>query len=347
MTQTIGWSDQKGSYEGAAAQTGGRNGYKNFDTKNDAEVYFTGSVKLDNGMTVGVVVQLETDAASANGGNSIDESYMTVAGDFGTFKIGETDAATGGLAVGAPSTGALGFTNGDVGSWIVKPSTNSGGAPSTSLIPGDENKIAYTTPAFAGFRGAIGYSWGAAPSATTTTGTAPVGSNNLPLKSDQEIMDVGIQWAGTLGDFAIRADYLFWDKEGSAESADTTNHGLGADVKYGDWTVGGSWKKVVAKEGSVAGSTSNPEARVWNVGVMYAPAGYALSLAYGQVNAERTSTDPDDDKSRRVALGGKYTLGPGVDLVGTVARESYKSETDAAAAQNTGYAVVGGIAVTF
>ena len=124
MTQTIGWSDQKGAFEGATAQTGGRNGYKNFDTKNDAEIYFTGSVKLDNGMTVALTVQLEADAASANGGNTIDESFLTVSGDFGTFKVGEMDGNANGLSISTPFSGATGFGNGDIGAWIVRPSTN-------------------------------------------------------------------------------------------------------------------------------------------------------------------------------------------------------------------------------
>ncbi len=349
MTQIVGWSTQSDQYDGAASQTGGRNGYKNFDTKNDAEVYFTGSVKLDNGMTVSLMVQLETDAASANGGNSIDESYLTVAGDFGTFKIGEMDGNANGLAVsGAPFSGATGFASGDIGAWIVKPSSNSASAaPSTNMGPNDNNRIGYITPAFAGFRGGVGYTWGATPSGRTTTGTEGIASNGMPLKSDAEILDLGVAWGGKVSDFDLRVSYIYWNQEGSADSADTTNHNVGADVKYGDWTVGGAWKKIVNKKTSVAGTTSNPEARVWNAGVQYAPAGYAISLGYGDSRSERTTTDKDDDIARRVALGGKYTLGPGVDLVGTVARDSYNSDNQTAASQNVGYAVVGGLAVTF
>ena len=46
--------------------------YSGFDIKSDPEIFFKGKTKLDNGITVGVNVQLE----ATQNGDQIDEQYM-------------------------------------------------------------------------------------------------------------------------------------------------------------------------------------------------------------------------------------------------------------------------------
>ena len=96
--------------------TSGDNGvnqdYSGFDIKSDAEIHFKGSTKLDNGMTIGVNVQLE---ASQNG-DQIDESYMIVKGSFGEINIGDENSAMYKMHY-APSDYGIGINSGDVTAW--------------------------------------------------------------------------------------------------------------------------------------------------------------------------------------------------------------------------------------
>ncbi len=50
----------------------------------DGEIHFKGSTKLDNGLTVGVQIELE----AGESGDQIDEAYTWIRGDFGKVVIG-------------------------------------------------------------------------------------------------------------------------------------------------------------------------------------------------------------------------------------------------------------------
>ena len=65
--------------------------YSGFSTVSDGEIHFKGSTKLDNdnGIKIGVNVQLEAQ----QGGDQIDEQYMTVSGGFGQIIIGDENSA--------------------------------------------------------------------------------------------------------------------------------------------------------------------------------------------------------------------------------------------------------------
>ncbi len=340
MMQLVGFADQSGSYERGASQTGGRNGYKNFDIKNDTELHFSGSVKLDNGMTVSVMVQLEGDDENGNSGTGLDESFMTIAGDFGSVKIGQTDFSGGGLTALAPWAGARNVSSSDVSQFNVKPSAN---LISTTLGDpgwggGDANKIGYTTPSIAGFRLAFDY----IPDATTTSTGAQ------PLRTTTETRGVTLGYAEKFGDIGVKAHILYLNGEGSAVTTDTVAVGGGLELKYADWTLGGGYKETEAKNKAGARvTTSNPEGQNYSVGVKYAPAGYELALTYLRNELENTGSIAADDTNNRWMIGGKYNIGPGVDLVGTIVKDSYQSESNNPNAENSPLSVIGGIAVTF
>ena len=55
----------------------------------EGEIYFRGETELDNGITVGVNVQLEAEACA----DQIDESYIYFEGAFGRLEFGAIDGA--------------------------------------------------------------------------------------------------------------------------------------------------------------------------------------------------------------------------------------------------------------
>ena len=78
--------------------------YSGVDVKSDSEVHFKGMTKLDNGMSVGVNMQLEGNG----GGDTIDESYLIVKGGFGEINLGSENSAMYKMHYGAKDMG-IGF----------------------------------------------------------------------------------------------------------------------------------------------------------------------------------------------------------------------------------------------
>ena len=65
----------------------------------ESEVKFSGETTLDNGITVGVDIQLEGETT----GDQIDENYIYIEGNFGRVELGEIDGASFRTSVFLPS----------------------------------------------------------------------------------------------------------------------------------------------------------------------------------------------------------------------------------------------------
>jgi len=122
---------------------------------NDAEIDFTGSTVLDNGLEVGAQIELEGETQ----GHQIDEAYIWFAGGFGEVRIGADDEALHKACV-VPPGGSSNFSAFSPNQW----GANSGalmsifsGMSDASICRGvdddsDAQKIIYTSPIFAGFQ---------------------------------------------------------------------------------------------------------------------------------------------------------------------------------------------------
>jgi len=80
------WQDSK--FESNNNGAGTQGGYNNVDVKGDNEVYFGGSTTLDNGLKVGIDIQLEAGGHTDQTTDTIDESYVYLEGGFGKFIVG-------------------------------------------------------------------------------------------------------------------------------------------------------------------------------------------------------------------------------------------------------------------
>jgi predicted porin len=335
MLQTIGYAKQDDDFERGQ---GAGQGFSGFDQKSDSEVYFRGSVKLDNGLTVGVDIQLEADTQTA-ANPALDESYMTIASTtLGTLTLGSTNPAGSDLAVNAPFTGALNPYTGDMTGWIIDPggmaddmSTNQNSGGGT-----DDNLVKYVSPSFAGFRVGTSYT----PSSTD--------SFTQPTATESSLWDAGAQYSGKFGDFGVRVSAIYWNQQGAADTAQLDGWAAGADVTFADFTVGGAYGEAndngTNRIATAATSNSN---ETWNLGVKYEPGPFALSLTYGRQTADSTALDRDEDSHSRWILGASYTLGPGVALKASVIRLRFDNEANNQTNENSGWAAVGGLLVDF
>ena len=323
MNQYIGYVDQENA---------GQQMSKHFDQKSDSEVYFTGSVQLDNGITASVVIQLEADTGVSSS-ETFDEAYIRLVTDLGEFRLGQSDAAGQALQISAPTVG-LNHTNGDMATWIVGPSTNNAGIGATTIGGGDDNRVYYITPAIMGVR--VGASY-----AASTTENA----QTMPINNEPDIWDLSARWEGAVGDFKVAVGGGFWATEGSTltSSGSSRNWQAGSQITYADFTLGGSYHQKNAKHGGSAGADQT----AWNVGLAYKPGPWAASIAYHDGEGEGSVAAPNDDTVRRWNLGATYNIGPGVELMSNVMYHRYSDELNAQTAQNTGIAVVGGIQISF
>jgi len=84
--------------------------YGGVDSKQDAEIFFLPSITMDNGIKIGVNIQLEGNTS----GDTIDESFMSVEGSFGRVLLGSENSAGYIMSYGAPDVSLLGAASGDL-----------------------------------------------------------------------------------------------------------------------------------------------------------------------------------------------------------------------------------------
>ena len=297
--------------------------YSGFDIKSDPEIFFKGSTKLDNGITVGVNVQLE----ATQNGDQIDEQYMFVKGSFGQIIIGDENSAMYKMHY-APSDFGIGMNSGDVTAWN-KPvkdaegdSINMGShyrSPfgATYIEPdavNDSAKISYFTPRVSGFQ--LGLSYG--PDANQDSNGLPnrdaantdyimVGAN---FKQKMGGMSVGISGGyGTVTDAAAGGV----EPEATSFGIKLGMGGVSAGVSYANFSDSGEKDQ----EGI-------------NAGVAYSSGPMGVSIAYfhGEKDGNNGDAATLNNQAERdvIHLSAKYAMGPGVTLAGTLGHAVYSSD---------------------
>jgi hypothetical protein len=123
----------------------------------DGEVWFTGETTLDNGLTFGANVQLE----SFRSGDQIDENFGYMEGGFGRLQFGSENTASYLMQYSAPNVGAP-INSGWVTVFIPQPGGHSAGFRTPGLstyidIGNDENTLTYFTPRLFGFQVGVSY----------------------------------------------------------------------------------------------------------------------------------------------------------------------------------------------
>lgn len=130
------------------------------DEKHNSEICFVGQTTLDNGLTVGINVQMEANTE----GDQIDESYLFLQGpSLGQIILGDENNAGYLLHVTAPD-GGISLDSGDfvnIDAWV-----NTGissyfdtpvGTTNLRLTDNDSGKFTYITPRFAGVQAGVSY----------------------------------------------------------------------------------------------------------------------------------------------------------------------------------------------
>lgn len=325
-------------YWAAAAQQDGdfkkANRVNNFDIQGEGEVWFLGKTTLDNGLNVAVRVELE-NGSDNNGADIIDEVYMTLSGRYGQLTLGSTDNIAYKMRATAPNAAYTEVDDTAIPAYLLRPDGVVDNITDLGF-DGDANKISYMTPKVYGFQFGVSYIPSNNIEGDDTTPTGGINSESVvKAASFDQAWAFGLSWDGKVGPVGIlaTAGYTVADlNPGTATNVgvkhDSRDYAFGLNLTYEGWTLGGAWRGIRQPDSITAfnGGTGSPQGYAWDAGLMYAEGPYAVSVNYRKSSAEGDTATAGKDTIDMYAVGGKYTLGPGVDLFAQVAYAKYKDE---------------------
>ncbi|QEX19910.1 hypothetical protein FRZ44_52250 [Hypericibacter terrae] len=283
--------------------------------RQDVEVYFQGMTTLDNGVTVGAVIQMEGQQSD----DQIDEVYAYFQGGWGQIRFGSDDDATEQLGYLIPSASNIfgvdspdfefgndhgnGFSNGNF-------QTND-----TLLdISGDATKIIYFSPSFGGFnfavsyapdrRGEDSYSYWSGPGGTTLSNNTGQVQDvfSIALEFDQDFNGLGL--ASGVG-FAEGQ----WENPMPRQGKTTWGMNAHLDLSYSGFTLGGS----MAFQNNYTTLGAGADFLIYGVGATYSWDLWTVGLAWSHGDYEYASRTDEDDLDI-IEFTGRYDLGSGISL---------------------------------
>lgn len=265
----------------------------------EGEIIFNGSTTLDNGIQVGVQVQLEAETCS----DQIDEHFMWFSGGFGRINLGAENSAPYLMAYAsaAPSHWSHGLNSPNF--------AHAGFAPTTAIdMTSDSNKITYFTPRMAGFQLGVSYTpenkEAGSPASGSYTGGSYSGfpSDEEPGKQG-EVIEVGANYVNKFDNVSVAISGGYATGTLEAETAtiddDQTQWNVGAQIGFMGFTVGGAYKN------DDQGMDSDEE--TFNVGIRYATGPWGVGIQYAHVEF-----DDSDGELDATEIGGSYAFGPGM-----------------------------------
>jgi len=339
--------------------------YNNVDVKGDNEVWFDGSTKLDNGLQVGFHAELEAGGHTDQTSDTIDASYVYVAGGFGKAIIGTLQNGTYLLHNTAPDA-AGNWNEGGImtgGFAIAQPATVASINPTknyntTAIATDDKSEgITYVAPTFYGLT--VGGSY--KPSSREDN------RNTVDLKKQtaSEIYGAAAMYANTFGGVGVKADagWATYSVETAGSHIDAKSgvneYSTGLNLSYAGFTLGGSYRKV-----SADAAVNVLDGNAYDAGLSYASGPYAVSFAYFHsnvkggtaaigttINSAGSTEAGAKDKITAYQVSGKYTLGAGVDALASVGYVDFKDgaagSTYANGDSNKGFVAMTGLSLTF
>ena len=317
--------------------------------QHDLEVHFNGLGELDNGLKVGARIELEGAGA---GNDRIDDHWISLESGWGRIVLGATDGVSNKTMVTAPSAG-FGVTSGLQTDWFSVPNDSAnnkmwtgcafrcalGGA---NLDAGnDDSGVHYFSPRFNGFQFAVGYR----PEATGS-GSKNQGAINETI-DQTNAMDAALNYAGKMGGTDVKASVGY----GTASAAPMVADGDGNQTPnprddYGHVTGG---LKIGIKGFTVGGhyareSTDGPDKGAsYGLGATYGQGPWLVGVSIHDGSIEGTAA-AGDHEYEAWSVGGQYTVGPGLRLLGGY--QNVELDLDSAPAVE-GSAFTLGVAVNF
>jgi outer membrane protein OmpU len=291
----------------------------------DAEIRFTGSTLLDNGLEIGAHIELvgETDE------DQIDESWVYFSGGFGEVRIGSSDDALETLCVFPPGS-TENFSAFSPDQWGANSLTSNTICTGVGE-EGNAQKILYLSPAFGGFQLGLSYT----PSGDKKDHIDGVGPHlGMPANFDDTSRHnvslygaysyEGEDWYLQIGAGGSWEGHVEKANEGELNREESDFYQGGILVGFGDFEIGASFEYYNDDDLFVATlKNGNVVADRWvlGVGAAYTVEQWTFGIGYSILEVEiDIAAAPDENfTQQRGALTAIYNLGPGIDLDGGIA----------------------------
>ncbi|HEY8962970.1 MAG TPA: porin [Alphaproteobacteria bacterium] len=334
---------------------------RDFDFRKDTEVHLSGEVALDNGITAGAHMELLADRA--DGGATVEESYLYLSSSWGRVNFGEEDGIAYLLQVAAPSADdKVDGIRPDIGTFV-------GGVGATSVggtidYAHDDtnyaNKITYITPVFNGFQAGVSYTPTLNGAGTTLNGVtvvggdADLGGTTAAVFSDDagdfgNAWEIAARYEGSFDavDLAIGAGYSTADDEIEAagdDDLDTWN--VGATLGWGAFGLGAAY---ITTNNGQDPAAADADTNIWVAGVDYTTGPYKLGLSYltRETDDGVAGFGAEDEEIDRWTAGVIYEWGPGMTFRGAVQWQDAENAGGVAAQDNDGTQVTLGTQLNF
>jgi hypothetical protein len=366
MYQFFGYVSQRDRGPSAAVSATSPHPLKFLQTS-DSEIYFQGKTTLANGISLGMRIELEGNTES----DQIDESFGYVEGAFGRIEAGSTFAAAFKMGYHGPEavqSQSMSGVNALQANLIANPTSAYGAfdnrLANTAIRDGDDasDKVSYYTPRFEGFQVGVSYT---PEQSQDSNHHIKFGSNTY----NNEV-SAAINFVRAFGpiDTAIYAGYQHANKPygGTASNAtlsDPQTYGFGAQVGYAGFRFGGSFTKAKNFVG-IGGATTiqaSPvttqfsgatdawdQGRTWDVGLTYTfgPAVVGAYYVDGR-NKNGTGLGGGYNTENAFDVGGRYQLGPGVQVQAMVFHAKIHSAASSALSSQNATGIQTGFLLNF
>jgi len=336
MSSEVGLGSNASSFEEAAGQAedGVTTKRDSFNTVQDSEIYFTGTTKLDSGVSVSVTVQLESDQHT---GPTIDESYMKLTGGFGDLRLGYVTGAASTLKHTAPMVG-VNLTFGGSDNYISVPSNVTSGNSTHVSSSGDHAKISYISPRAGGLAVGVAYT----PSTTVSNLAPAIGGT---LGAETQVYEAAVSFEQTVGTTSVKADLEYEHVSGISNNSHGQLRG-GVVVSAGGFTVGGSLSQRKNLNAAKRDTTNTDDIQAYDLGVSYTMGDYTFGIATAR--GEQDVGAGVQDSEAKWSVGASYGgLGGGVTIDATYVNADYSDSGSAVLDNNDGHALIGRIGVSF
>ncbi|WP_147165105.1 porin, partial [Pararhodospirillum oryzae] len=273
------------------------------------------------------MIQFEAEA-NENGNRNVDEQWVDVSGSFGSLRLGEKEGVMDRFAVRAPlADDFLGWIQPqDAVVWMKDPTAAATFVTLDTRPTDDSLRISYVTPSFYGVQAGVSY---APKPGAGLGGRAGAGVPNGDVNRDE--VQAGLSLNTEFSGVKVMADGSFATE---VDDNDDWMYRGGLGFQYAGFTLSGGYF-------GRSGEDVANEFSVWEAGLHYASGPYGVGFVYAQ-------NDTESGTSRTVyELGGNYTMGPGVNLVGALFYADADADTGAANDNRDGIGAVTGLVLAF
>ncbi len=311
---------------------------------NDAEIHFTGSTVLDNGLEVGARVELEGETDSGfdsdleTNGGQIDEAWVWFAGGWGELRFGAEDEALANACV-TPPGGTGNFSAFSPNQWGANANrdvfhgftdTFSSNTVCTGVDDSaDAQKVVYISPNFSGFQLTASYTPESSIESHDEGGGPHIGMPVTDLGESRHNFSAYVTYQYEAADWGLTAG-LGGAWEGHAEDGDFDTfiqeedfYQAGLNLRFGDFSVGvaGEYFHDIASSGD---DDVHQLVDSWSAGIGMAYAmdswTFGAQYSYRATNADIDFTGVDADHvdigQHRAVVTALYALGPGITIDG-------------------------------